>query len=73
MAKKLNKDDGDVQVSSLIYAMGSEAEKIFNYSTIDEEGDKEKYDVVMAKFDAYFVPQRNLIHGRACFYLRNQQ
>ena len=73
LATKLNKDDGDVQVSSLIYAMGSEAEKIFSSFTFAEEGDKKKYDVVLAKFDAYFVPQRNLVHDRACFYQRNQQ
>lgn len=42
LAAKVNKDDGDVQTSSLIYAMGSEAEKIFNSFTFTEEADKTK-------------------------------
>ena len=29
LATRLNRDEGEIQVSSLIYAMGSEAEKIF--------------------------------------------
>lgn len=28
---------------------------------------------MLTKFDEYFVPQRNVIHERACFYQRNQQ
>lgn len=44
-------------MSSLIYAMGSEAEE------------KTKYKVVLSKFDEYFFfPQRNVIHERACIY-----
>lgn len=33
-ATKLKKEDGEVQVSSLIYAMGSEAENIFSSSSL---------------------------------------
>lgn len=71
-ATKLNKDDGSVQVSSLVYAMGSEAEKILASFSFENEEDKEKFDVVLAKFDEYFIPKRNIIHERACFYQRNQ-
>ncbi|KAK7878016.1 hypothetical protein WMY93_031329 [Mugilogobius chulae] len=73
LATKLNKDSGDIQVSSLIYSMGSEAEKIFSSFHFASDDDKKNYDVVLQKFDEYFIPRRNVIHERACFYQRSQQ
>ena len=35
IATKLNKDDGEVQVASLVYAMGRQAENIFKSFTFD--------------------------------------
>ena len=72
IASKLNKDDEEVQVCSLIYAMGREAEGIFK-TFVFNEGDEKKYDKVIEKFDAYFVPKKNVIHERAKFHLRCQQ
>ncbi len=48
-ATKLDKEDGEIQVSSLIYAMGNEVEHIFKSFTFNEEGDKKKFDVVLRK------------------------
>ena len=73
-ATKPDKEDGAVQVSSLIYAMGSESENVFRSFTFAEEGDEEdNFGVVLAKFDEYFVPRRNVIHERACFHQRLQR
>ena len=72
LATKLNKEDGEVQVSSLIYAMGPEAENIFKSFTLSED-DQKKFDVVLGKYDGYFYPKRNVIHERACFHLRVQR
>lgn len=72
IATKLNKEDGEVQVSSLIYAMGPEAENIFKSLTISAD-DQKKFDVVLGKYDEYFYPKRNVIHERACFYQRVQR
>ncbi|KAK0156229.1 hypothetical protein N1851_000482 [Merluccius polli] len=72
-ATKLNKEDGAVQVSSLIYAMGSESENIFRSFTFTDEGQQDNFDVVLAKFDEYFVPRRNVIHERARFHQRIQR
>lgn len=58
---KLSNEDGVVQVSSLIYAMGSEAENVFRSFTFGENEDENDFDVVLAKFDEYFVPCRNVI------------
>ncbi|KAK9519969.1 hypothetical protein VZT92_022659 [Zoarces viviparus] len=72
-ATKLDKEDGTVQVSSLIYAMGSESEDIFRSFAFTEDGHRDNFVRVLGKFDEYFVPRRNVIHRRACFHLRVQR
>ena len=76
LATKLNKDDGVVQVSALIYAMGGEAEHIYKSmsfdQTTDPKEDENDYETVLKKFDGHFVPRRNLIHERGEFYMRSQ-
>lgn len=72
-ATKLNKEDGDVQVSCLIYAMGSESENIYRSFTFAEDRHRNDFDKVIEKFDEYFVPRRNVIHERACFHQRVQR
>ncbi|XP_024117381.1 uncharacterized protein K02A2.6, partial [Oryzias melastigma] len=73
IATKLNKDEGPVQVSCLIYAMGAEAENIFKSFTFNDMADRDKIEVVLAKCDDYFFPRRNVIHERACFHQRVQR
>lgn len=46
----MNKEDGQFQVSSLIYAMGPEAENIFKSFTFGEKVDKKKFNVVLVKY-----------------------
>lgn len=72
-ATKLDKEDGAVQVSSLIYAMGSESENVFRSFTFTGEGQEDNFDVMLAKFGEDFVPRRNVIHERACFHQRLQR
>uniref|UniRef100_A0A3B1ITQ0 Gypsy retrotransposon integrase-like protein 1 n=1 Tax=Astyanax mexicanus TaxID=7994 RepID=A0A3B1ITQ0_ASTMX len=72
-ATKLDKEDGAVQVSCLIYAMGSESENVYRSFTFEEEGHSNDFDRVLGKFDEYFVPRRNVIHERACFHQRVQR
>ncbi len=73
-ATDLGEDDGDVQVSTLIYAMGPEAEHIFSSFTFTAQEDGEKdFDLVLQKFHEHFLPKRNVIHERACFHQRSQR
>ena len=68
---------------SLIYAMGRQAENIFKSFIFEsrEPSDidpapvdpKDDFDIVLEKFEQYFVPKRNTIHERALFYQRSQQ
>ena len=92
-ATKLDRETSTVQVSSLVYAMGREAEKIYSgfqlATTVPAPAagadaaavaaaaaavpDADNFDLVMKRFDAYFIPKRNVIHERAQYHLRVQQ
>lgn len=61
-ATKLDKEDGAVQVSSLIYAMGSEVENVYRLFVFTDNAHHDDFDRVVGKFDEYFVPRRNVIH-----------
>ncbi|KAK0141097.1 hypothetical protein N1851_021899 [Merluccius polli] len=53
--------------------MGPEADNIFKSFTFDAEADKKEFDIVLAKYDGYFYPKRNVIHECTCFYQRVQR
>ena len=75
---KLNEDSQEIQVSTLLYAMGAEAEKIYDSFTYtaNERADgvnpANVFDIVLRKFDEHFIPSRNIIHERSKFHRRNQ-
>ena len=71
IASKLAKDSRDVQVNTLLYAMGPQSEGVFSQFSLSED-DSKKYDVVITKFDNHFAPKRNVIHERAMFNKRDQ-
>ena len=62
----------EVQVNTLIYAMGEEAEDILRSFALSEE-DMKKYQPVTAKFEGHFVKKRNVIYERARFNMRVQE
>ncbi|XP_056014988.1 uncharacterized protein K02A2.6-like [Ostrea edulis] len=71
-ATKLDKEDEAIQISSLIYAMGLQAEHIVKSFVFGDGEDETKFEVILKKYDDYFVPKRNVIHERAKFHLRSQ-
>ena len=72
MASELTDKSGEVQVSSLIYSMGPEAEKIFaQFGLADAEAND--FHTVIGRFLDYFEPKGNVIHERAKFHKRNQK
>uniref|UniRef100_H3BG27 Gypsy retrotransposon integrase-like protein 1 n=1 Tax=Latimeria chalumnae TaxID=7897 RepID=H3BG27_LATCH len=73
IATKLDKESREVQLCSLIYALGKEAKQIFRSFSFEEEAHKNDYKIVMEKLDEHFVPKRNVIHERARFHLRIQK
>ena len=63
--------------------MGRQAEGIFNSFAFDPRpaatedvpnppDPRDVFDIVLAKFDAYFIPRKNTIHERTKFYQRSQ-
>ena len=71
-ASGLSEKDEEVQVDSLLYAMGSEGEDILKSFSLSAE-DAKKYDAVTKRFEGHFVKRRNTIYERARFNLRRQQ
>ena len=67
-------DKGDeAHLNMLIYCMGDEADDILtSFKYADGESEK-SYETVRKKFDAHFVPQRNVIYERALFNSRRQE
>ena len=71
LATKFDKEEGVVQVSTLMYTMGREAEHVHKSFTL-ADGNDAKFDVILVKFDEHFVSKRNIIHERAHFHQRIQ-
>ena len=65
-------EDEEIQVSSLIYSVGSDAERVFSQFNLSEE-DSKNFDTMLEKFRAHFVPPVNVIHERATFHKRSQR
>ena len=57
---------------ALLYNMGEQAETVFQSLTFANADDRKDFDRVLSKLDAYFKPQRNVIHERAIFHQRTQ-
>ncbi|XP_033756224.1 uncharacterized protein LOC117338969 [Pecten maximus] len=71
VASSLVEQDQALQVYTLIYAMGQEAEEIFSAFELSEEKSK-TYQVVKERFDSYFIVRRNVFFERAKFNQRKQ-
>ena len=70
VASGLSNRPANDQISTMVYAMGDQAEDILN--TLHVPGDA-SYDQLKQTLDAYFGVRRNLITERAKFNHRNQQ
>ena len=70
-ASELNKKDDTLQINTLIYAMGHQAEDILTSLKLTQD-ELKKYDAVKAKLDSYFVIRRNVIFERSKFNKRVQ-
>ncbi len=64
-AAKLDKEDGEVQVRPLVYAMGSEAENIYKSFVFAREEQRNYFEIVLGKFNKYFFPEEKR-HSRTC-------
>ena len=72
MASGLSQRDGEVQVSTLIYAVGDQADDILRSITLMEE-ERKTYDIVRDKLERHFIQRRNVILERAKFNQLRQE
>ena len=61
-----------VQVSTLIYTMGPQAESVFKTLKLSQ-ADANIFDKVTAAYSSFFVPRVNLVFERAKFNMRKQE
>ena len=71
-ASGLADETGARQASALLYCLGEGAEDVLDTTGISDR-DKNKYEVVLAKFDAHFAVTKNVIFERARFNKRKQE
>ena len=67
----LDKKEDEIQISTLIYAMGDKAEDILGTITLTAD-EKKSFTVVLQKLEDHFVKKRNVIYERARFNQRSQ-
>lgn len=72
LASKLSKEDGEIQVATLLYTMGGDAQCIMDTFDLGDD-DKKKFDAVSTRFTTYFNPRYNTIHLRSVFNSRTQK
>ena len=72
VATELDKKSDAIQINTLIYSMGVEAENAFKALTFTTTENSAEYVPVVAAFAKYFNPKTNVIHERAMFYQRSQ-
>ena len=64
---KLHKDDADVQIATLLYSMGPQANVVLKQLVFDNVDDKKDYEKVLEKLTQHFHPVSNVAHERAMF------
>lgn len=62
----------EVQIAILLHCIGESCIDVYNTFSFDNEEDKKKYDVVLKKFEDYFVPVKNESVNSHVFFTRNQ-
>lgn len=68
----LKQKDEEIQISSLVYCLGAEAEDIINSFSLTE-AQKKSYKEVKSKFEDFFSAKKNVIYERAKFNSRVQE
>ena len=72
VASGLGEKSSENQVNTLVYTMGDPADDILSsFGLTDKE--MKSYDIVVDKFERYFIKKRNVIFERAKFNQRKQE
>ena len=68
----LSSKDAKIQAATLLHVIGPAALEIYNTFTWADEGDKQKVEVILAKYEAYCIPRTNVTWERHMFNTHNQ-
>ena len=71
-ATESDEKEDNVKISRLLTTIGEKARDIYYTFTFASEGDDMKLEPVIAKFDEYFNPRKNLPYTRFKFFTYNQ-
>lgn len=72
VASGLKDKDPEIQCSTLLHIIGEDALDIYNTFEIAAQ-DRNKLDVLMKKFTAHFIPQKNVTYERHVFNTTSQK
>lgn len=64
---------GTVKTLLLLHAIGTEGQEAYETFTFAEDEDQEDFDVVLRKFESFYIPKTNIICERYGFFTRNQE
>ena len=67
IASKLDESSDEVQVATLVYTMGMDADQVFEHQLGLSDDQKKDFDEVLKAFDTYFTPSVNIVHERSKF------
>ena len=74
LAMELSEKSQPVQVATLLTIIGEDAREVFStFTSWATEGDENKIDPVIAKFEEYCRPRKNIPFERYCFNRRQQE
>lgn len=73
IASKINIEDSSYQTALLLSVIGDRALKVYNNFVFGKGESKDDFQVVMSKFDNYFMPDKNVTYERHKFFLRDQK
>ena len=68
-----NDTPGEVKTSLLLHAIGAEGQEAYETFTFAEGEDKEDVDVVLSKFESFYIPKTNITCERYGFFTRSQE
>ncbi|XP_039304646.1 uncharacterized protein LOC120357660 [Solenopsis invicta] len=71
-ANDFHKKSEEVKVAIFLNTIGEEGIDIFNNFQLSEV-DQKKYDLVVKKFDEYFLPKKNVVYESFLFYKKVQE
>ena len=73
LGKAITTKDDKIQVATLLTVIGEEARTVYQTFQWDNDGEEDKIEAVVQKFEDYCEPRKNVPFSRYFFHQRQQQ